>query len=49
LEGDGHENSDARSVGEEVYADDTNKTDIWEDAVCMGLLKEGFIPDVVDL
>jgi hypothetical protein len=49
LEGDGHENSDARSGGEEVYADDTSKTDIWEDAVCMGLLKEGFISDTVDL
>ncbi len=49
LEDDGHENSDARSGGEEVYADDTSKTDIWEDAVCMGLLKEGFIPDTVDL
>jgi hypothetical protein len=49
LEDDGHENSDARSGGEEVYADDTSKTEIWEDAVCMGLLKEGFIPDTVDL
>jgi hypothetical protein len=49
LEDDGRENSDARSGGEEVCADDTSKTDIWEDAVCMGLLKEGFIPDTVDL
>ncbi len=49
LEDDGHENNDARSGGEEVYADDISKTDIWEDAVCMGLLKEGFIPDTVDL
>ncbi len=49
MEDDGHENSDARSRGEEVYADDTSKTDIWEDAVCMGLLQEGFIPDTIDL
>jgi hypothetical protein len=49
LEDDGHETSDARSGGEEAYADDTSKTDIWEDAVCMGLLKEGFIPETVDL
>jgi len=49
LEDDGHKNNDARSGGEEVYADDTSKTDIWEDAVCMGLLKEGFIPDIVNL
>jgi hypothetical protein len=49
LEDDGHKNSDARSGGEEVYADDTSKTDIWEDAVCMGLLKAGFIPDAVNL
>jgi hypothetical protein len=40
LEDDGHENSDARSGGEEVYADDTSKTDIWEDAVCTGCCKK---------
>jgi hypothetical protein len=49
LEDDGHETSDARSGGEEAYVDDTSKTDIWEDAVCMGLLKEGFIPETIDL
>ncbi len=49
LEDDGHETNDARFGGEEAYADDVSKTDIWEDAVCMGLLKEGFIPDTVDL
>jgi hypothetical protein len=49
LEDDGHETSDARSGGEEAHADDTSKTDIWEDAVCMGLLKEGFIPETIDL
>jgi len=49
LEKDGHETHDASFGGEEAYADDTSKTDIWEDAVCMGLLKEGFIPDTIDL
>jgi len=49
LEDDGREIHDASSGGEEAYADDTSKTDIWEDAVCMGLLKEGFIPNTIDL
>jgi hypothetical protein len=49
LEDDGHGTSDARSGGEEAHADDTSKTDIWEDVVCMGLLKEGFILNTVDL
>jgi hypothetical protein len=49
LEDVGHKTSDARSGGEEAYVDDTSKTDIWEDAVCMGLLKEGFIPETVNL
>jgi hypothetical protein len=49
LEDDGHGTNDARSGGEEAHADDTSKTDIWEDVVCMGLLKEGFIPNTVDL
>jgi hypothetical protein len=49
LEDDEHETNDARPRGEEAYADDISKTDIWEDAVCMGLLKEGFIPDTIDL
>jgi len=41
LEDDEHKTSYVGSGGEEAYADDTSKTDIWEDAVCMGLLKEG--------
>ncbi len=49
MEDDGHETHDASSRSEEAYADDTSKTDIWEDAVCMGLLKEGFIPNTIDL
>jgi hypothetical protein len=49
LEDNGHEAKEARSGGEEAYTDDISKTDIWEDAICMGLLKEGFIPNTVDL
>jgi hypothetical protein len=49
LEDDGQGTHDASSGGEEAYADDTSKIDIWEDAICMGLLKEGFIPDAIDL
>jgi len=49
LEDDGQGTHDASSGGEEAYADDASKTDIWEDAVCMGLLKEGFIPNAIDL
>jgi hypothetical protein len=49
LEDDGHEEGDARSGDEETYAEDTSKTDIWEDEVCLGLLKEGVVPDTVDL
>jgi len=49
LEDDGQGAHDASSGGEEAYANDTSKTDIWEDAVCMGLLKEGFIPNAINL
>jgi hypothetical protein len=49
LEDDGHETHDVSSGGEEAYAGDTSKTDIWEDVVCMGLLKKGFIPNTIDL
>jgi hypothetical protein len=28
---------------------DTNNIDIWEDTICMGLLREGIQLDVVDL
>ncbi|CAM6067965.1 unnamed protein product [Sphagnum tenellum] len=43
---DAHQASDSRS--EEAGADDSNQTDIWEDAVCMGWLKEGFLPDGIN-
>jgi hypothetical protein len=44
---DTHQASDSRS--KEVGADDSNQTNIWEDAVCIGWLKEGFLPDGVNL
>jgi hypothetical protein len=28
---------------------DTRNIDIWRDATCLGLLKEGMLPDTVDL
>jgi hypothetical protein len=49
LEDDGQGTHDASSGGEEAYAGDASKTDIWEDAVCPGLLKEGFILGAIDL
>jgi len=49
LEDDGHKESDARFGDEQTCAKDTRKTDIWEDEVCLGLLKKGVVPDIVDL
>jgi hypothetical protein len=49
LEDDGQGIHDASSGCEEAHTDDTSKTDIWDDEICMGLLKEGFIPDAIDL
>jgi hypothetical protein len=49
LECGGHEVGDARSGDEETCAEDSSKTDIWEDEICLGLLKEGVIPDTIDL
>jgi hypothetical protein len=40
---------EARSGGEETGAEDASNTDIWEDEVCLGLLKKGVIPDTTDL
>ncbi len=45
----GHEVEDARFGDEKNSAEDSSKTDIWEDEICLGLLKEGVIPDIVDL
>jgi hypothetical protein len=43
------EREEARSGGEETCTEDASNTDIWEDEVCLGLLKEGVIPDTADL
>jgi hypothetical protein len=37
----------ARFEGEEACADGASNTDVWEDEVCMRLLKEGSIPDTI--
>ncbi len=49
LDGNAHQTSDARSGGEETCGDDSSQIDIWEDAVCMEWLKEGFISEGADL
>ncbi len=41
--------SGARSKGEEACVDNSSQTDIWEDAVCMGWLKDGYISEGVNL
>jgi hypothetical protein len=46
---DDHEISNAKSGDEEACGDNSSQTDIWEDAVCMEWLKEGFIPEGVDI
>jgi hypothetical protein len=43
------EHEEARSGGEKTCAKDASNTDIWEDEVCLGLLKEGVILDIADL
>jgi hypothetical protein len=43
---DTHQASGLRS--KEAGANDSNQIDIWEDAVCIGWLKEGFPPDGVN-
>ncbi|CAK9249642.1 unnamed protein product [Sphagnum jensenii] len=45
---DGHETGDVRPADDEACAEDTSKNDIWEDEVCLRLLREGIIPDTVD-
>ncbi|CAK9225541.1 unnamed protein product [Sphagnum troendelagicum] len=40
LEYGGHGVGDARSGDEETCVEDTSKTNIWEDEICLGLLKE---------
>jgi hypothetical protein len=48
LEDDGHKEGDARFGDEQTCVEDTSKTDIWEDEVCLGLLKEGVVLNTVD-
>jgi hypothetical protein len=43
------EREEARFGGEETCAKDASNTDIWEDEVCLGLLKEGVISDTTNL
>jgi hypothetical protein len=45
---DGHETGYARSADDEACAEAMSKTHIWEDEVCLRLLREGIIRDMVD-
>jgi hypothetical protein len=44
-----HDEGDVRSGEQETYGVDIGSTDIWEDEVCLELLKGGVIPDIADL
>ncbi len=44
-----HELGHMESGEEETCEMDTRSIDIWKDATCLGLLKEGILPDTVDL
>jgi len=44
-----HELSPTASNDEEDQEMDARCIDIWKDVVCLGLLKEGVLPDIVDL
>ncbi len=44
-----HDEGDVRSGEQETCDVDTGSTDIWEDEVCLELLKGGVIPDIADL
>jgi hypothetical protein len=44
-----HELGHMESGEEETREMDTRSIDIWKDATCLGLLKEGILPDTVDL
>ncbi len=41
----GHTNFDEQ----ETCGMDIKNIDIWEDTICMGLLREGILPDIMDL
>ncbi len=47
--GNAPEASSARSEDEGACVDNSSQTDIWEDAVCMEWLKNGFISEEVNL
>jgi hypothetical protein len=44
-----HELGRTKFSEEETREMDTRSIDIWKDATCLGLLKEGILPDTVDL
>jgi len=44
-----HELSPTKSDDEDDQEMDVRCIDIWKDAVCLGLLKEGVLPDAVDI
>jgi hypothetical protein len=44
-----HEFGHTKSDEEETRGMDIRSIDIWKDATCLGLLKEGILPDTVDL
>jgi hypothetical protein len=44
-----HELSHTESDEEETRIMDTRSIDIWKNATCLGLLKEGILPDTVNL
>jgi hypothetical protein len=43
-----HRVGDAKSSDEETSDVDTRSTDIWEDEICLGFLREGIIPGIID-
>jgi hypothetical protein len=44
-----HDEGDAKFDKQEAYDVDAESMDIWEDEVCLELLKGGVIPDTADL
>ncbi len=48
LDVDRHDASDVQFGGDEDCTDGSSKVDIWDDAVCMRWLKEGFLAKEVD-
>ncbi len=44
-----HELGHTKFSEEETREMDIRNIDIWKDATCLGLLKEGILPDIIDL